>query len=442
MPEIFDERNSETYKNLSERFVRQSEDYNQQYHRIYTVRLSEMTKNLMNVIKMKWKDEYPVCKLHRLSEENYEKCIVIGTIFKNMKLKPSVLKQLCEASSLVPQPIPDHFTDESDTLYIEDDLQRFELVVQEDFDKDFNVKRLITGVVCALFGQYDDVKSKFIVMDYVFPTLEVKIEKPLINDDCYIVFMSGLNFVNSENRGLKLKNMSDFIKGFFGAINNVDPKRIVRIIIAGGAIKNSSNKTNLNNFNKSTIAPISSNNLLTDAIKSLDLFLSDLSQTIDVDLMPGQNDPSNFVLPQKPLHHCLFPQTIQYKSFNRVSNPYEFEIAEMRILGTSGEPINNVLNYTDIEEPIEALESCLKWGHLAPSAPDTLACFPYYDQDPFIIQNFPHVVFAGNQKKFDTKIVNDCGEAVRIVCVPDFSFTSSICLLNLKSLECTEMVFL
>lgn len=122
------ERVSVEYKNLSERFSQQATDYNRQYCSIYLARLNEMEALLMERITSKWGDKFPICKLHKLAEVSYDKCIVIGTIFKDQKLKPSILKQLAEANQLTPQPILHHFTDESDQLFFEDELQRYQLL--------------------------------------------------------------------------------------------------------------------------------------------------------------------------------------------------------------------------------------------------------------------------------------------------------------------------
>lgn len=120
--------------------------------------------------------------------------------------------------------------------------------------------------------------------------------------------------------------------------------------------------------------------------------------------MPGEHDPANHILPQHPMHHCLFPKAMVYQSLHNVSNPYECKIDGVRIFGNSGQPISNILAFSEIDEPIEALENCLRWGHVAPTAPDTLGCYPFYENDPFVIENCPHVMFAGNQTKFETKL--------------------------------------
>jgi hypothetical protein len=41
-----------------------------------------------------------------------------------------------------------------------------------------------------------------------------------------------------------------------------------------------------------------------------------------------------------------------------------------------------------------------RWGHLAPTCPDTIGCFPYFEQDPFILDTLPDVFIAGNQVRW------------------------------------------
>lgn len=73
------------------------------------------------------------------------------------------------------------------------------------------------------------------------------------------------------------------------------------------------------------------------ALKQLDDLMKDLAQKIPVDVMPGEQDPSDDRLPQQPLNRSYFPTSYSYGGLTAVSNPYEFEIDDVRILGTSGE---------------------------------------------------------------------------------------------------------
>jgi DNA polymerase delta subunit 2 len=54
---------------------------------------------------------------------------------------------------------------------------------------------------------------------------------------------------------------------------------------------------------------------------------------------------------------------------------------------------------------LEVMDKLLQWRHLAPTAPDTLTCYPFHDLDPCIIHTAPHVMFAGNQPEFATAVV-------------------------------------
>lgn len=94
------------------------------------------------------------------------------------------------------------------------------------------------------------------------------------------------------------------------------------------------------------------------------------------------------------------------------------------------------------------LERLLRWRHLAPTAPDTLAAYPYFDADPFILDACPHVFFAGGQPAFATALVEQGGDgsgapaaSVRVVAVPNFAATGCVVLLNLATLACHPVYF-
>ncbi len=66
----------------------------------------------------------------------------------------------------------------------------------------------------------------------------------------------------------------------------------------------------------------------------------------DIDIMPGVNDPRqigkkmNFIkkyfflschmLPQQPLHPCMFPSSSKRKTSHCLTNPYDFQIGDIR----------------------------------------------------------------------------------------------------------------
>ena len=89
----------------------------------------------------------------------------------------------------------------------------------------------------------------------------------------------------------------------------------------------------------------------------------------------------------------------------RVTNPHEFEVDGVTFLGTSGQNIDDIYKYSAEENRLKLLQKVLEWGHLVPTAPDTLTCYPLSDSDPFILQSAPHVFFVGNQPGYSSHIV-------------------------------------
>ncbi|KAK3089341.1 hypothetical protein FSP39_002854 [Pinctada imbricata] len=112
------------------------------------------------------------------------------------------------------------------------------------------------------------------------------------------------------------------------------------------------------------------------------------------------------------------------------------------VLGTSGQPVEDIIRYSSNEDAVDILQKCMDWGHIAPTAPDTLSCYPYYKEDPFILGDCPHIFFAGNQSKFSSKIYKGPkGQEVLLISIPKFVDTKTCVLVNLRSLECQPMQF-
>jgi DNA polymerase delta subunit 2 len=93
------------------------------------------------------------------------------------------------------------------------------------------------------------------------------------------------------------------------------------------------------------------------------------------------------------------------------------------------------------------MEDTLAWRHLAPTAPDTLACYPFADQDPFVVKETPNVYYCGNQAAFATKLVahpdgavkDGADASVRLIALPVFATTGTAVLVNVATLEATPL---
>jgi DNA polymerase delta subunit 2 len=182
------------------------------------------------------------------------------------------------------------------------------------------------------------------------------------------------------------------------------------------------------------------------AIKQLDDFISQLTLLNDVDLMPGEYDPSNLMLPQQPLHQAMFVKSKKMlkQTFQMTTNPYKFELNGTCFLGTSGQAIDDIRRSTSIDDPIEIMKLTLDCGHICPTCPDTLACYPFYGEDPFILDQLPNVYFAGNQDVFkqDVYIHKDNSDIkVNLLSLPKFSDRQSLVLFNLNTSKAEEILF-
>lgn len=313
----------------------------------------------------------------------------------NCVILENFLQHLCTIEIIVKKSLsllPIYF--QLNTLYI------LLIMTKYIFSGNIDSSKLVTGITCAILGS-DKGKGKFEVDDYLFASFREQIERPIFDSAVYVLFLSGLNFIEREKHTANLQLLVYWLSGMFQDIDRIS--KISRVIIAGNSTRTAPPKT------KTTISMVSRVPESADcieAVKFLDKYLLKMSQIIDVDVMPGEFDPSNHILPQKPMHFCMFPDSSQYKSFNQVSNPYQLELGDgLKIVGTSGQPIRDIMRYSEITDTLDAMEKCLEWNHLAPTAPDTLGCFPYYTSDPFIIEQCPHVFFTGNQSEFASKVV-------------------------------------
>lgn len=96
------------------------------------------------------------------------------------------------------------------------------------------------------------------------------------------------------------------------------------------------------------------------------------------------------------------------------------------------------------DDRLQTLARSLEYQHLAPTAPDTLGCYPFADKtaDPFVVRTCPHIYFAGNQPRYETKLVEGGqGQQVRVVMVPDFTKEHTCVLVDLNTLECKPITF-
>ncbi|XP_029915748.1 DNA polymerase delta subunit 2 [Myripristis murdjan] len=429
---VFD-RVLQAYTPCSERFKLGERSFSRQYAHIYAARLMQMRPLLTERAQQKWGVNVRIRKLCDL--QTGEQCCIVGTLFKHMELQPSILKEISEEHNLLPQPARARYISDADELILEDELQRIKLEGKIDKDK------CVTGSVIAIYGAEKN-DGKFTVEEFCTADLPLQTPRPSLSSDKFVLLASGLGLGSSHaDSMLGLQLLVDMITGQLGDQGEQSgAASISRVLLAGNLLsqstQNKEDSTKAKYLTKKTQAGS------VEAIRLLDELLLQLVASVPVDVMPGQYDPTNYTLPQQPLHRCMFPLCSVYPTLQLVSNPYQANIDGVKFLGTSGQNVSDIQKYSSVDSHLDILENTLRLRHLAPTAPDTLGCYPFYQKDPFVLEECPHVYFSGNAPSFESKLVKGPdGQEVLLVTVPEFSSTQMACLVNLRTLECEPVTF-
>ncbi|KKA29511.1 hypothetical protein TD95_001568 [Thielaviopsis punctulata] len=457
--------------------------YKQQYNDMYFQRLSKMKPVVDAIAQAAWNGKViageKVMPVERvLDVRQGELCWITGTVYMDMALKPNILEDVSQDRWIGTAPqVEKYFSEDgSDQIMLEDESGRVRIV-----GKVLESVLLVTGCIISILGT-ETADGEFEVIDIKFPELPSqpsrweRSQPPALDDDIEmshgspaplrssgsskIAIVSGLSFSGSDaSYAMQLNLLQEFLLG-----EALDPEAqaqiasISRLVIAGNSIAADEHKdtasddkkpagTKKYGYDSSTYNPVPS--------QLFDEFLAEMLPSIPVTLMPGSHDAANVAYPQQPIHTAMFPLARQYVAepgtaedeegkshgwLDIVTNPWEGEIDGWRVLGTGGQNVDDVVKYVGSEDRLGIMEAMCRWRCIAPTAPDTLYSYPFQTDDPFVLKDCPHLLFAGSQPEFSTRMITGSdGQKVRLVAIPVFSQTGEICLVDMATLDVTKI---
>jgi DNA polymerase delta subunit 2 len=401
----------------------ENKNYMQQFGDMYFLRLAKLKPVVEAIANDEW-DDFEIAgeraqRVERvLDVRQGQLCWVAGTVYMDMPLKPNILEDISKEHWIAgPPPRQSYYSNELPTqVMLEDESGRLRLTGAM-----LKNNLLVTGVIIAVLGT-ENANGDFEVLDVQIPNLprqpqrwerdgaksavEGKMEVDRKNSDTKkIAFVSGLDISGTKADTLRLALLSEYLLGeALGSHDQESVAQICRLVIAGNSIASDviidaapgapepAKKAASKKYGYDAAAY----NAIPTTL--LDHFLAELLPSIPITLMPGEHDPANISLPQQGIHYAMFPHARAYASpqlgdsslqepgwFDSVTNPWEGDIEGWRVMGTSGQPVDDIMKYvdaggpngTDAEGRLEVMESLLRWRCAAPTAPDTLCKWFY-----------------------------------------------------------------
>lgn len=392
--------------------------FKNQYHLTYQFRLNHLKPQLMR----KSLEVFNISPLENIYEVNNvkEETVLIGILYIDSELKPSLFNNIKKTNT---------YFSPKNKFYLEDG-SRIELKIE---DKILSNNLLCTGMVLALKGICKE--NMFYVNDYCFSDFDNS-NKNLRNEK-YEVSFDKVCFISC----IKMKENKNY-------------EKLILIL----------KYLNENQVPVCIIGPYFSSNF--DIIT-----LKEILSINTAYLVPGKNDPTSKILPQKPLHNKLC-----HESTICLGNPTFIESSDKSMLITDGCNVEDMLKYFNMhkievekenklkiqeldEEEItineeketeytkkvkhfdelsiylDAMEVLYASKHFCPTAPDTLHSEPIIDIDPFIFYAPINIFVCGNGPSAALRKSSN----VNFISVPKFSDKNECLIYDFKK-EAIEII--
>lgn len=398
-----------------------------QFNNLYAARLEKLRGATLARAQTLWSTE--VQPTHFLADiaskppNSSGDIVVIGIVFKEMPSRDNIIDRYKNSTECGTLPEDDmeaqtSIRSESDVAWLEDPTFR----IRVDFAPEQTAK-LASGFVVAVRGRTTEAGTlcaSSMCFPYGMSSISLPASSPKPDDSPageYLALLSGLR-IGAPDEDVQARSRAlDFLLGRSGTERSRSLSRALRHVIVCGDVY-WTGKTG-------EVPP---------GLDDADKMFAELAEKLPTEVMPGHKDPSNWSLPQMPLHPFFFRTARNSSQFKSVSNPYQCTLEGVNVLGHSGQPVRDLLRCSSLSSPIDALTTCLDASLLAPTAPDSLGTQPFEKADPFVIEKAPQVLFSGghSQAEYQYRAPEPGGAGTLCVCVPAFHANPSIVLINLS----------
>lgn len=384
---------------MSKKYLVPAKQFSQQYSHLYSKRVQECRKLLEVVARTKYGNEVAIlskiieCETMKPGEE----CVLIGTVYKEMQLKPSVLDEFRDQYGVASSGTSGaNYCRDDDSLLLEDESGRIRLDCSKADSARVRTStdRFVTGVTLGVKGSLLEtgvfaVQELVQVGDTVLQTAlsgkGAAEAVPLpVNGGAgrkYVLLASGLqvgaagtDVTTAASHLFSLQLLVDFVTGRLGGGAVAEGEKgsgcvadkIVKVILAGNSLADAPARTD-GAQPKDKENREKDRNSAAAALGQLDALLTQLLVNVPVDVIPGETDPCSTNFPQQPMHPCLLPHASRFKNFLQLStNPYECSISQspagndvakvspLRILGHSGRPLYDMATQTRQQQSLRA----------------------------------------------------------------------------------------
>lgn len=408
-------RTASSYKPLKTFDLDRQRSYQQQFGDMYFLRLTKIKPAVDEVASTTWDGTVIGGEAARrvervLDVRQGELCYVTGTVYMEMPLKPNILEDVSKDRWIsAPLSTRKYFSSDGEApqIMLEDDSGRIRLV--GDMLSQVN---LVTGCIIAVMGT-ESSNGELEVIDVKFPDLAPQPERWALGSSAKtngklkaedgdvdmsgtpgkgnkVAIVSGLALTGHDaSYAVELDLLLEYLLGeSLSPAMQEEASHVSRLIIAGNSMSMKEQKPEAddaeaavaeNKKNKKYGYDASAYNALPSQL--FDDFISELLPSMPITLLPGAQDPANASYPQQPIHTAMFPKARAFSKeptsknpgwLDTVTNPFEGEIEGWRVLGTSGQNVDDVFKYVDSDDRLGMMEAMCRWRCCAPTAPDTL----------------------------------------------------------------------